>query len=249
MTIPDTAERHNAIRATLLAAYENGDLWGETNPVLPVPEGMVRGQDRHLAFLTLVYGISGGRDPSPLWQAARQTAVTDPELFDPQFLAYTNPAVIANRLRGPGIAHKKSDVTVWQRLGQALLMRAGGSVQRLLADHAYDAQKLLAMLQASKTTFPVLSGPQTAPRWLHGLAYAGEQPLVGAERLPVPVSPAASRALDALQVEAEQVSAEIFPALDALGRLGCARRRPSQEVCPVAAECPVAAYCQYGTAL
>jgi len=246
MSIHESAERRAAIRTTLLAAYDSGELWGETDPAWPLPQGMVRGEDRHLACLTLVYGISGGRAPVPLWQAARQTAVTDPELFEPQFLAYTKPAAISDRLRQPGIARKKSDVTVWQRLGQALVMRAGGSVKQLLADHAFDAPKLLAMLQASKTTFPVLSGPQTAPRWLYGLTQAGGRPIEGAERLPVPVSPAASRALDALMIEADEVSAEIFPALDALGRLGCRQRRPSQAKCPVAAVCPVAAYCQYG---
>lgn len=247
MSIPDSAERRAAIRAMLLAAYQNGDLWGETDPTWPLPEGTVRGEERHLAYLTLVYGLSGGRDPIPLWQAARQTAVTDPELFDPQFLAYTKPAVISDRLSQPGLARKKSDVTVWQRLGQALVMRAGGSVKQLLADHAFDAQQLLAMLQESKTTFPILSGPQTAPRWLYGLTQAGGQPIEGAERLPVPVSPAASRALDALLIEVDEVSAEIFPVLDALGRLGCWQRRPFQVKCQVAATCPVTAYCQYGS--
>lgn len=245
MSIPDSAERREAIRATLLAAYQSGGLWGETDAAWPLPEGMARGEDRHLAYLTLVYGISGGRDPVPLWQAARQTAVTNSELFDPQFLAYTKPSAIADPLRQPRVAHKKSDVTVWQRLGQALVMRAGGSVKQLLADHAFDAHKLLAMLQASKTTFPVLSGPQTAPRWLYGLAQAGGQTVTGAERLPVPVSPAVGLALEALLIEADKVSAEIFPALDALGRLGCRQRWPSQTECPVAADCPVAANCQY----
>ena len=247
MSIPDSAKARQAIRTTLLAAYDSGALWGETDPTWPLPAGMARGEDRHLAYLTLVFGLSGGRDPVPLWQAARQTAVTDPELFAPQFLAYTKPADFADRLQQPGIARKKSDVTVWQRLGQALVMRAGGSVRQLLDDHAYDAPALLAMLQESKTTFPVLSGPQTAPRWLHGLARAGDQPIKGADRLPVPVSKAASRALNAFMIDGDKVSAEIFPALDALGRLGCKRRPSNQPTCPVASVCPVAAYCQYGT--
>lgn len=246
MSIPNSAKRRETIRARLLAAFESGDLWGGTDPAYLLPQGMTRGEDRHLAYLTLVYGISGGRDPSSLWQAAGQTTVTDPELFAPQFLAYTKPSVIADRLRRPGIAQKKSDITVWQRLGQALVMRAGGSVRKLLADHAFAAHKLLTMLQENKTTFPVLSGPQTAPRWLYGLTRAGDQSLAGADRLPVPVSPAANKALDALMVDADTVSAEIFPALDALGRLGCRQRRPSQAKCPVADACPVAIYCQYG---
>lgn len=245
MSIPDSAATREAIRATLLAAYESGDLWGETDPAWLLPQGMARGEDRHLAYLTLVYGLSSGRDPVPLWQAARQTTVADSELFDPQFLAHSKPAAISDRLQQPGIARKKSEVTVWQRLGQALVMRAGGSAKQLLADYAFDASKLLAMLQENKTTFPVLSGPQTAPRWIHGLAQAGGQPITGAARLPVPVSPAANKALDALLIEADKVSAEIFPALDALGRLGCRQRQSSQAKCPVAAACPVAAHCQY----
>lgn len=247
MSTPDSAATHEAIRAILLAAYESGRLWRETDPAWPLPAGMTRGEDPHLAYLTLVYGLSGGRDPVPLWQAARQTAVTDPALFAPHFLAYSNPAAISDRLRQSGIARKKSEVTVWQRLGQALLMRAGGSVRQLLTDHTFDAQKLLTMLQDNKTTFPILSGPQTAPRWLYGLAQAGDQPIKGAARLPVPVSAAVGKALAALNIEGKKVSAEIFPALDALGRLGCKRRPSAQPTCPVAAVCPVAGYCQYGT--
>ncbi|MBK8900508.1 MAG: hypothetical protein IPM53_04940 [Anaerolineaceae bacterium] len=246
MITPDSAARRAAIRATLLAAYESGELWGEANPAWPLPEGMTRGEESHLAYLTFVYSISGGRDPVPLWQAARQTAVADPELFAPKFLAYVKPTEISDRLRQPGVARKKSDVTVWQRLGQALVMRAGGSVKQLLADHAFDAQKLLAMLKGNKTTFPVLSGPQTAPRWLYGLAHEGTQPIIGAAHLPVPVSPAAGRALASLMIDADQVSAEIFPALDTLGRLGCQQRPPAQPLCPAAPTCPVAAHCQYG---
>lgn len=247
MNTPNAAERQTAVRAVLLEAFNDRGLWGEKDSAWLLPPGMARGRDPHLAYLTLVFGISGGREPEALWQAARQTVATDPELFKPQFLAYTKPAAIADRLKQPGIAWKKSDVTVWQRLGQALVMRADGSVQQLLADHNFDAPRLLAMLQQNKTTFPVLSGPQTAPRWLYGLAQAGDQPLKGAARLPVPVSPAARRALDALLIEADEVPAEIFTALDALGRLGCRQKRPSQTKCPVAVACPVAAYCQYGS--
>lgn len=48
--------------------------------------------------------------------------------------------------------------------GQAQVMRTKGSVSRLPADHEYESGQLLAMLSRSKTTFPVLSRPQTAPR-------------------------------------------------------------------------------------
>lgn len=240
-------DRRATLRAALLAAYADPGLWGETDPAWPLPAGVERGDDPHLAYLTLVYTISGGRDPGPLWEAARRTFANDPELFAPQFLAYAKPALLRPRLQAYGLAQKpKSEATVWQRIGQALVMRAGGSVRKLLADHGFDATQLLAMLAQSKTTFPVLSGAQTAPRWLHGLAAAGAQPLIDVERLAVPVSPAGARALEALSVGGSQVSVEVFGPLDALGRRGCARRQPSQAICPAAAECPVAGWCQYG---
>jgi hypothetical protein len=92
-------------------------------------------------------------------------------------------------------------------------------VQTLLADHGYDTPKLMGMLAKSKTTFPVLSGPQTGPRWLYGLATVGQQPIAGAAGLPVPVSPAVRRALAALSLEAEYVPADLFEVLEGIGRL------------------------------
>ena len=239
-------EQREEIRDRLVTAYAAGGLWGVTEPAWLLPSGMVRGTDEHLAYLTLVYTISGGREPQMLWAAARQTFAADAALFDPQFLAFANPPTLAPRLQKHGLSQKPmSEATVWQRIGQALVMRAGGSVIRLLADHENDALQLLAMLANSKTTFPVLSGPQTAPRWLYGITAVGQYPLKNSDQLTVPVSPAAARALDSLTLPASQVSAGVFDALDALGRYGCSQRKPASTVCPVAPSCPVADFCQY----
>ncbi len=240
-------EQREEIRDRLVTAYAAGGLWGVTDPAWPLPSGMVRGTDEHLAYLTLVYTISGGRDPAALWESARHTFAEDAELFAPPFLAYAKPAALVPRLQQHGLSQKPtSEATVWQRIGQALVMRAGGSVTRLLAEHENDALQLLAMLANSKTTFPVLSGPQTAPRWLYGITAVGQHPLKNSDQLTVPVSPAAARALDSLTLSASQVSAGVFDALDALGRYGCSQRKPASTVCPVAPSCPVADFCQYG---
>lgn len=245
-TITTDIDRPQTIRTTLLAAYADPGLWGESYPARPLPTDMERGNDAHLAYLTLVYTISGGRDPSQLWTAARQTFAANPELFDPRYLAHARPADLVDRLSTNRLTKKsKSEATTWQRIGQALVMRAGGSVRQLLANNDHNARSLMEMLGRSKTTFPVLSGPQTAPRWLYGLATDGEQPLDHADRLPVEPSPAGERALAALMIDADQVTTKTFAPLDALGRLGCKQRKPSQKVCPVAEECPVARFCQY----
>jgi hypothetical protein len=81
-------------------------LWGVTNPAWPLPEGMARGTDEHLAYLTLVYAISGGREPQALWAAARQTYADDAELFEPHFLAYAKPAALVPRLQSHGLSQK-----------------------------------------------------------------------------------------------------------------------------------------------
>ena len=235
------------IRDRLLTAYAEGGLWGITNPAWPLPEGVIRGTDEHLAYLTLVYAISGGREPQALWEAARQTFANDAELFAPQFLAYAKPAQLVSRLQQHGLIQKPTnEATVWQRIGQALVMRAGGSVSKLLADHENDALQILTLLANNKATFPVLSGPQTAPRWLHGLATIGQHPLANSDQLTVPVSPSAARALEALKLPASKISALAYDAVDALGRYGCAQRKATQTICPVASSCPVADFCQYG---
>lgn len=240
-------EQRQEIRDRLVAAFEGDGLWGVTNPAWPLPDGAGRSSDPHLAYLTLVYTISGGREPQALWEAARTTFAKDVELFDPHYLAYAKPVTLVPRLKQYGLSHKPtSEATTWQRIGQALVMRAGGSVTRLLVNHEDDALKMLAMLANSKTTFPVLSGPQTAPRWLYGLAAIGQHPLKNSEQLTVPVSPTAAKALEALTLAANSISAGSFAAVDALGRYGCSQRQPREVVCPVAASCPVAAFCQYG---
>lgn len=182
------------------------------------PAALSPGSDAHLAYLTLVYVIGGGREVGQLWRAAAETYAADPQLFDPQFLAWAKPADLLPRLRAHGLIRKKSEATVWQRIGQALVMRAGGSVQKLLGDNGYDAGKLMGMLARSKTVFPVLSGPQTAPRWLYGLATVGGQPIMGAGELPVPVSPAVGRVLASWGMEAEMVPADLFEVLEGIGR-------------------------------
>lgn len=240
-------ERITAVRQRLLTAYRESGLWGVTQPDWPLPDTFQRGEDAHLAWLTLVYTISGGRNPAQLWPAARTAYAARPDLFDPQVLAYARPDTLAAPLREYRLTQKaKSQATVWQRIGQALVMRAAGSVSQLLADYDFSAPKLWQMLQSNKTTFPVLSGPQTGPRWLYGLALAGGQPLAGADRLPVPPSPAGQTAMAALEISGRQVSAEIFAPLDLLGRRGCGQRKPQQERCPAAEGCPVAGFCVYG---
>lgn len=238
------------IQNRLQHAYEEVGLWGVINPASPLPNGISRGSDTHLAFLTLVYAISGGRDPVPLWDAARQTFAQDVELFHPAFLAYAKPITLIDRLHQRGLTHKaKSEATTWQRIGQALMMRAGGSVKKLLHEHDFDAKKMMAMLSQSKATFPVLSGAQTAPRWLYGLTAVGKQPLKNAYDLPVPLSPNGKKALASFNIQATKISAQAFAAVDALGRYGCQQMRPSHETCPAAIECPIATYCQYGSEL
>lgn len=240
-------EQREEIRDRLITAYAEGGLWDVTNPAWPLPEGVTRGTDAHLAYLTLVYTISGGREPQKLWAAARQTFADDAALFDPHFLAYAQPTTLEPRLKKHGLCQKPtSEATVWQRIGQALVMRAGGSVTKLLADHEDDALQLLAMLSNSKTTFPVLSGAQTAPRWIYGITAVAQHPLKNSEQLIVPISPAAANALEAFTLSASYISAGAFEAIDALGRYGCSQHKAKQPVCPASSSCPVADLCQYG---
>ncbi|MCB0015080.1 MAG: hypothetical protein KDE34_24360, partial [Anaerolineales bacterium] len=148
---------HQQIGELLLAAYESGALWGASNAAWPLPAGVERGDEAHLAFLTLVYAISGGREPAQLWAAARATFAADPELFAPHFIAYAKGRELAGRLTAHKMARKTvSDSTTWQRTGQALVMRAGGSVRQLLENFGFHGAALLDMLQANKATFPVL---------------------------------------------------------------------------------------------
>ena len=243
-----TSKQRKIIRDILISIYAETGLWGEVNPAWSLPEGVGRGTDEHLAFLTLVYTISGGREPISLWQAARDTYAAAPTLFDPMRLAYAKPAALKEPLNEYGLTRKvASEATIWQRIGQALVMRGGGSVKKLLLDNEQDAQQLLSMLGRSKTTFPVLSGKQTAPRWLYGLANEGEQPLSNLQKLVVPLSPAAKLGLKGLEIDVDVVSAAVFGPLDALGRLGCRQRPLGESLCPAASQCPVAQYCRFGS--
>ncbi|RMG98329.1 MAG: hypothetical protein D6706_07300 [Chloroflexi bacterium] len=235
------------MRRLLLAAYAEGGMWGIGAPERPLPDGLARGSETHLAFLTLVFAISGGRNPVQLWAAARDTFQADPELFNPTFLAYATPKMLISRLTAYSLIRKPhSESVVWQRIGQALVMRAGGLVRQLVEAQGREGNRLLAYLQQNKTTFPVLSGRQTAPRWIYGLAFAGDVEITGADGLPVPVSPAVRQAMRNLDVAGDRVTTAVFGPLDLLGRYGCRKRAQSATLCPVADSCPVARFCRYG---
>ena len=238
-------ERRTHIRHALQTAYAQEGLWGESQPPHLLPEGVERGDETHLVFLTLVYTMSGGRDPIPLWTAARQALPQFPHLFDPQHLARANPRTLQEPLRQTGLTAKASEATVWHKIGKALVMRGRGSVSAILAQAEYDALAVWEMLQQSKTTFPVLSGEQTAPRWLAGLVAHGGQSLANLGKLALPASAAGQGALANLGIEGELVSAVMWDAVHALGRLGC-RQQQGTNGCPLAPECPIASFCRWG---
>lgn len=234
------------IRQLLLPPFAAGTLFDSSESASTVPTTLgERGSDAHLAYLTLGYTISSGRSDSGYWQTLANAAEVDAELFDPRFLAYVNPKKIQPRLRATRITSKPSLATVWQRIGQALVMRAKGSVQTLLTDHDYDAIKLMAMLADSKTTFPMLSGEQTAPRWLAGLAREGAQPLSGVQMLQIAAVRTAMLAMDGLQMTGETLPADLFDPLTQLGAVGCKQHVDSVARCPVAADCPIAQLCRF----
>lgn len=243
---PMSDDRLAQLRAALLAAYEEGALWGNSRPQFVLPEGVARGGEQHLIFLTLVYAISGGREAEALWSAARAAYEAEPSLFDPKTLAYAQPQAFVEPLKAHGVSQKgKVDGVTWHKIGKAIVMRGQGSVKTILETYNDDAKALLTMLNENKTTFPVLSGAQTGPRWLWGLASAGEQSLKGAARLPVSVSAAVERALDSLQISFGVISVEVWEAAAVLGERGCRQRPLSASVCPVATACPVSLFCRY----
>lgn len=242
------ATRREALRRALLTGYRKGQMWGFERPSAVVPDGLERGCDTHLIFLTLTMALSPGREPVALWGAARAALASDPELFDPMFLAYLKPPDLKGlheRLNQSGLTSGRSDTTTWQRIGKALVMRGQGSVLNLLEKHEFEADKVMAMLAESKTTFPVLSGEQTAPLWLYALAVDGGVGLGGVEALFLPLSPAGELAAVGLDIENHLFTVPVWAPLDVLGRLGCAQRE-GEAVCPAADGCPVAAFCRFG---
>jgi hypothetical protein len=245
--MPTDRTRNLAIRDALLAAYEGDGVFGEGREVVgKMPASLTPASDEHLAYLTLVLTISGGRDAVELWEAARQTFEADPELFDPRFLAYVKkPQDLLPRLKP--LTRKRGDATTWQRTGKAIVMRGQGSVKAILEKHEWDAEQLLTMLAENKATFPVWSGEQTAPRWVWVMENAGIQPLTNTHHLQVPLSNTGQQTLSNLNINGEKVSAQMFAPLEALGMRGCRQKEDDHPLCPVANQCPVATFCQFGT--
>jgi hypothetical protein len=72
----------NAIRSVDPWAIASARLPDDyTDPAAALPDNLTRGDENHLAFLTLAYTLSGGREPESFWSAARLTYAADPELF------------------------------------------------------------------------------------------------------------------------------------------------------------------------
>lgn len=178
------------------------------------PARVVRGVvdfEQRLNILTLGSVL----DINPLSEARWVALVSLAEhwLLKPSEVAYQSSQQVQNAMQDKGILGPGHIPRVWWQICRGVQGRFEGSWRALLADNDDDASKVEDYLRRSKTTFPVLSGPVVAVRWLDLIKRIGEVNLTEWEALRVPLPKGQGNKARLLGIEDEKVHPLLFNAL------------------------------------
>lgn len=199
------------------------------------PVRVVRGVadlEQRLNILTLGSVL----DINPLSEArwVALVSLADHWLLKPFDVAYQSSQQVQNAMQEKGILGPGYIPRVWWQICRGIQGRFKGSWRALLADNDDQATKVEDYLQRSKTTFPVLSGPVVAVRWLDLIKRIGDVNLTEWEALRVPLPMSQRNNALLLGIQDEEVHPLLFSALD-LWLTAC-RRLPTElcgfEDCP-----------------
>lgn len=158
-------------------------------PEYLLPNGMKKGSEEHLLFLTLTVSLDYMRDAEKLWKQSRD-AWLDPKkrwIFNPEEL-------IQNGLKELIVLFKeindqrpnKDSEKIWFPLCKTLL-KFDGNVHQLLDYFKFDAIDISDYLHKHKQDFPYLSGYKIKPLWLRMLNDTAGIKLKRIEEIPIPI--------------------------------------------------------------
>lgn len=255
----------------LYRAYQEGHpMTGGPPPERVVPNGMTRGDNEHLHFLTLTGAINYHRDEYQLWDAARKTYedAGTRYLFSPHAVAQLRLEKVQDDLQAHKLSNKpQKDADIWHRICETLVRSFEGDIETLLAGADYDVTEALKTIRSSKHDFPYLGGTKIGSLWADLLADTWQgHDLTGLKDVPLYLDRdvvAASVTLsvvkgpfegprDALEEAVQQAWAEgcaeidfypmqFYRPLTNLGEQGC--QLVNEFPCEKRTDCPVFIFC------
>jgi hypothetical protein len=174
----------------LYSAYVEGRIFGGSAPAeRELPEGVERGDNLHLHFLTLTGAINYHRDEAQLWAAARET-IADSDthyVFVPHTVAQINLDKLKADLQKHELSKKpQKDADIWRRICTTLVEHFEGDMANLLGEADYNVDDALSTIRSSKYDFPYLGGNKLGSLWAHMLAdsWQGHE-LTGLDEIPI----------------------------------------------------------------
>ena len=128
-------------------------------------------------------------------------------------VAYKQSKEVEESLNQLGIGGPRQNARVWWQICRGIQGRFKGSLTSLFEENLYDADQVTTYLQASKTTFPVLSGPVVSIRWLDLISRYGEKPLKNWEGLVIPLPSSYKEIAEVLGLKTDIVHPAVVSAL------------------------------------
>ncbi|MGI5837605.1 MAG: hypothetical protein ACOX87_14095, partial [Chloroflexota bacterium] len=158
----------------LLDAYRNGGVFGIKQSEMPEnipPSGSTRGDERHLALLTLTVALDYVRDHDQLWESAHLTCLDDRTsyLFDPSEVASTPYLEIVRDLQLHRLSLRPNkDARIWQQISVTLDRHFNGRLINLIDAAERDALHLIDIVESKEyhPGFPSLKGPKISRLWV-----------------------------------------------------------------------------------
>ncbi|NOZ00031.1 MAG: hypothetical protein GXP40_12660 [Chloroflexi bacterium] len=221
------------LESALLEALERSGLCGQGDPAQAVLA--VVDVEQRLRVLTLGVVLHNNHLSADRWQAL--CALQDHWLLDATQVAYGASRQVLRAMQDVKLGAARHTARVWWQICRGIQGRFQGSLRDLLQANQDDALRVQAYLTASKTSFPVLSGPVMSARWLDLVHRLGGLPLENWERLGVALSGKQRKQARIFGVEGERVHPFVAAALhtwefacregtvDACGFPDCPKRR------------------------
>jgi hypothetical protein len=123
-------------------------------------------------------------------------------LLDPGDVAYRKSQEVGAAMHDAGLGGPKQNARVWWQVCRGIQGRYKGSIRDMLRDNSDDAIRMQTYLFASKTTFPVLSGPVISAQWLDLVHRIGDVKLERWDELVMELSETQKQAAQAFGVKA-----------------------------------------------
>lgn len=158
------------------------------SPEYTMPEGMKKGLDEHLLFITLTVSIDYMRDAEKLWKQSRNAwlNIIDRWIFDPRKVIENSQEELIEFFKKIKDRRPTKDGKIWFTICKKLI-KFDGSVLKLLESLEFDAILVDEYLDENKKDFPYLNGYKIKPLWLRMINDTAGIRLTRIEEIPIPI--------------------------------------------------------------